>query len=100
MLTNTSTNGSFVFTGTYTSNGPNSGDALADLLLGGMGSFSKGNPQPDALRHSVISLYGQDTFHAAKRLTLNFGRRCEPADFQYNKVGRSPHFSRTASDAG
>ncbi len=100
MLTNTSTNGSFVFTGTYTSNGPNSGDALADLLLGGMGSFSQGNPQPDALRQSVISFYGQDTFHAAKRLTLNFGLRWEPAEFPYDKFGRAPQFSQTAFNAG
>src|SRR5260370_4374409 len=58
LLTNTSTNGSFTFSGGYT------GDSLADLLLGDMSGFSQGNPQPDALRQSVISFYGQDTFHA------------------------------------
>jgi hypothetical protein len=94
LLANTSTNGSFSFNGGYT------GDSLADLLLGDMTSFSQGNPQPDALRQSVISFYGQDTFHAAKRLTLNFGLRWEPAQFPYDKFGRTPQFSQTAFNAG
>jgi hypothetical protein len=94
LLTNTSTNGSFSFSGGYT------GDSLADLLLGDMSGFSQGNPQPDALRQSVISFYGQDTFHAARRLTLNFGLRWEPAEFPYDKFGRTPQFSQTAFNAG
>jgi len=94
LLANTSTNGSFSFSGSYT------GDSLADLLLGDMASFSQGNPQPDALRQSVMSFYAQDTFHAAKRLTLNFGLRWEPAQFPYDKFGRTPQFSQTAFNAG
>jgi len=94
LLTNTVTNGAVTFNGSYT------GDALADLLLGDMSQFSQANPQPDALRQSVSSLYVQDTFHAAKRLTLNLGLRWEPAQFPYDKFGRTPQFSQAAFNAG
>jgi hypothetical protein len=94
LLANTSTNGSFVFNGGYT------GDSLADLLLGDMSSFSQGNPQPDALRQSVISFYAQDTYHPSKRLTVNLGLRWEPAQFPYDKFGRTPQFSQAAFNSG
>ena len=94
MATNGNTNGGFTFNGSYT------GDALADTFLGDMSQFVQANPQPDALRQSVFSFYAQDTFHAAKGLTLNFGLRWEPAEFPYDKFGRTPQFSQAAFNAG
>jgi len=94
LLGNGNTNGQFTFNGSYT------GDALADLLLGDMSAFTQANPQSDSLRQSVISFYAQDTFHVAKRMTLNFGIRWEPAQFPYDKFGRAPQFSQAAFNAG
>jgi hypothetical protein len=93
-LINTYTNGEFVFLGDHT------GDALADLLLGNLQGFNQGNSQNDALRQTVFSFYGQDTFRATRRLTLNLGLRWEPAQFPYDVKGRTPQFSQAAFDAG
>jgi len=85
--------------GQWTFSGGRSGDALADFLLGSMSSFTQTNPQSDSLRQSVLSFYGQDTFHLAKKLTLNFGLRWEPAEFEYDKFGRTPQFSQANFNA-
>jgi Carboxypeptidase regulatory-like domain len=94
LLTNTYTNGEITFNGGHT------GDALADLLLGDIYQFNQGNPQPDALRQSVFSLYGQDTYRASRRLTANLGLRWEPSQFPHDAYGRTPQFSQSAFNAG
>jgi hypothetical protein len=92
--TNTYTNGQISF------NGGRSGDALADLLLGDIYQMNQGNAQPDALRQTVFSFYGQDTYRATRRLTANIGLRWEPGQFPYDKYGRAPQFSQAAFNAG
>ena len=92
--TNTYTNGEISFNGGHT------GDALADLLLGDIYQMNQGNPQPDALRQTVFSFYGQDTYRATRRLTANIGLRWEPGQFPYDKYGRAPQFSQAAFNAG
>jgi Carboxypeptidase regulatory-like domain len=94
LLTNTYTNSQISF------NGSRSGDALADLLLGDIYQLNQGNPQPDALRQTVFSFYGQDTYRASRRLTANIGLRWEPESFPYDAKGRAPQFSQAAFTAG
>ena len=93
-LTNTYTNGYFIFNGSIT------GDSLADLLIGKPYSFEQGNPNPNSLRETVFALYAQDTFHVTPRFTLNLGLRWEPSLFPYDVHNIGDQFSLAAFAAG
>jgi hypothetical protein len=61
-----------------------SGNALADLLLGNVNSFSQQNFNPPAYIASVIAeFYVQDSWKATRRLTLDYGMR-----FQHDPFGK------------
>jgi hypothetical protein len=99
-------NGTFTFNGEYSGSGPAGGatigDQSLDFLEGTQSAFQQSKQQQNALRGAIPSLYGQDTFHASKRLTLVAGLRWGPnfmpvdffnrgsvfnmADFVSNKV--------------
>jgi Carboxypeptidase regulatory-like domain/TonB dependent receptor len=70
---NQQSNGQFFFTGSV------SGNSLADFMLGYIGTYNQGNPNPDALRETVFAAYAQDTFRVSPRLTVNYGLRWEPS---------------------
>lgn len=96
-------NGVFGFSGTYSQYGPTGSsvggtgaDANLDFLTGSMNSFEQSNPQQDALRVTVPSLYVQDTYHATKKLVLTAGVRWDPAYFPTDNFGRGSEFSMTA----
>lgn len=78
--------------GQFTFNGNSTGDALADLMIGRIGTLVNGNPNPDALRETVFALYAQDAFHATPRLTINYGIRWEPSLPSYDEYGRGNQF--------
>jgi hypothetical protein len=67
-------NGTFTFNGQYSGSGPNGGSVIGDqnldFLWGTLSAFQQSKQQQNALRGPIPSLYGQDTFHASKRLTL------------------------------
>jgi hypothetical protein len=42
--------------GQFTFNGNSTGDALADLMIGRLGTLTNGNPNPDALRETVFAI--------------------------------------------
>jgi hypothetical protein len=75
-------NGTFTFNGTYSGSGPNGGAAVGDMnldfLMGTLSAFQQSKYQQNALRGAIPSLYGQDTFHATKKLTLVAGLRWGP----------------------
>lgn len=76
------TNGVFTFNGQYSGSGPAGGSVIGDqsldFLEGTLSAFQQSKQQQNALRGAIPSLYGQDTFHATKRLTLVAGLRWGP----------------------
>jgi hypothetical protein len=75
-------NGVFTFNGQYSGNGPKGGsiigDQSLDFLQGTLSAFQQSKEQQNALRGPIPSLYGQDTYHVTKRLTLVAGLRWGP----------------------
>jgi hypothetical protein len=75
-------NGQFTFNGQYSGSGPAGGTVIGDqnldFLKGTLSAFQQSQPEQNALRGPIPSLYGQDTFHASKRLTLVAGLRWGP----------------------
>jgi hypothetical protein len=68
-------NGSFSF------NGNETGDALADMLVGAPSSFAQGSPVYFDLRDFYAGIYAEDGWRATKNLTLNYGVRWEVDPF-------------------
>jgi len=64
--------------GIWIFDGSASGLALADLLLGRVTSVEHGGPQDVPIRSNYIGFYGQDTWRASDRVTVNLGLRWEP----------------------
>jgi hypothetical protein len=64
--------------GIWIFDGSASGLALADLLLGRVTSVEHGAPQDVPIHSYYLGFYGQDTWRATDRLTLNLGLRWEP----------------------
>ncbi len=81
-------------------NGLNTGDPLADLLLGRPSQFIQGNvTRLDELKH-YIGLYAMDKIRVSARLTLNLGLRWEPYLPVHDTRGRATHFDMAAFLAG
>ena len=64
--------------GIWIFDGSASGLGLADLLLGRVTSVEHGGPQDVPIRSNYLGFYGQDTWRASDRVTLNLGLRWEP----------------------
>jgi hypothetical protein len=82
-LQSQSVRGRYTYTGAYTGNGvdSNTGDALADFLLGYPQDTQRTVGSAQAyLRQNIYSGYVQDDWRIAPRLTLNLGLRYEYAD--------------------
>jgi len=75
-------NGVFTFNGQYSGSGPAGGTVIGDqnldFLEGTLSAFQQSKKQQNALRGPIPSLYGQDTYHLTKRLTLVAGLRWGP----------------------
>jgi hypothetical protein len=64
--------------GSYTFNALPTGFMLSSFLLGYLDGFTQGIGDRIMNRNTFMGFYAQDTFHVARRLTLNFGLRYEP----------------------
>ena len=64
--------------GIWIFDGSASGLALADMLLGRVTSVEHGGPQNVPIHSNYLGFYGQDTWRAADRVTVNLGLRWEP----------------------
>ena len=94
IVNNQQSNGQFTFAGAV------SGNNLADFLLGEISTFNDGNPNPNALRQTVTSLYAQDTYRVTPHFTLNLGVRWEPSIPPYDRFKRGDQFSQAAFNSG
>ena len=81
--------------GTYAFNGGDTGDGLADFLLGQYSGFSQSRPQEVAYRENIPSLYAQDTYKASKSLTITAGVRWEPSLWPADEFHRGSIFNMT-----
>ncbi|WP_198152183.1 TonB-dependent receptor [Granulicella tundricola] len=88
-------NGQFTFNGSY------SGLGLSDLLLGAPNTFAQafGPGAAAHLRYNYFGYYAQDTWHAAKGLTINAGLRWEPWFPEYEKNNIGGEFSQANFNA-
>ncbi|MEO6803861.1 MAG: carboxypeptidase-like regulatory domain-containing protein [Granulicella sp.] len=97
-------NGNFATSGVYSGSGPNGGSTLGDgdldFLFGLQSSFQQSPQQQEALRGNIPSIYVQDTWHAAPRLTLVAGIRWSPDFFPVDYFNRGSVFSMSAFLAG
>lgn len=95
-------NGVWSFNGTLTARSGvgNSGDPLADFMLGLPSSFSQSNRLEMATRASVFAAYAQDVIKVSKRLTITAGIRFEPSLAAYDYFGKGTSFTKANFDAG
>jgi hypothetical protein len=63
--------------GLFTFDGSNSGNSMADFLLGWTRQFQQGFGEFKDNRNTFPGIYVQDDWHATRRLTLNLGLRWE-----------------------
>jgi Carboxypeptidase regulatory-like domain len=62
-------NGEFNFSGAET------GDDIADYLLGAQSTYAQGEEEPQDTRSRYGAIYGEDSWRATPNLTLNYGLR-------------------------
>lgn len=72
LRTDNQQNATVGFSGTF------SGNALADYMLGAIGSFTQSDGIDVAASGTLPGFYGQDVFQASRRLTLTLGLRWDP----------------------
>ncbi len=65
-------------TGAFTFSGQLAGDAIADLLLGRVASFTQSAGKFKQTRGSEFSLFAEDAYRASRSLTVTLGLRWEP----------------------
>lgn len=84
----------------FSFNGSQTGDALADFLLGLPVSFSQGNVNNYNAIQNYVGIYIDDRIRLNSHLSINIGGRWEPYFPVYDKDGRAYHFDLTAYSAG
>jgi len=62
----------------FSFDGSQTGTGLGDFMLGKLALLDQATPNTVFARQWYMGLYAQDTWHAAKRLTVNIGLRWEP----------------------
>jgi len=66
------------FTGTVSAGTPSTGNALADLMTGFVGTMLQGNGQVGRDVANLPAIYAQDNWKLSRRLQMNFGLRWDP----------------------
>ncbi|MCX7048316.1 MAG: TonB-dependent receptor, partial [Candidatus Sumerlaeota bacterium] len=81
---------------TYTFDGTQTGDSLADFLLGLPSLFHQGNVQNLRLKQNYLGLYAEDQFRVSSRLAVSAGLRWEPYFPAHDKFGQASVFDHAA----
>jgi hypothetical protein len=89
-------NGSWTF-GSFTGD---SGDNLANFMLGLPNDFTQSSVLQMSTRASVLAAYAQDSFRVTPHFTINAGLRWEPSFAAYDYFGYGTSFQKSAFDAG
>ncbi len=76
------------------------GDNLANFMLGLPSDFQQSGVLQMATRAPVLGLYAQDSYRVTSHLTINAGIRWEPIFAAYDYFGYGSSFSRAGFDAG
>jgi hypothetical protein len=92
-----SNNGS---TGNYSFNGQTTLLGMGDFFLGYLSGLTQSAPIDLFVRQKYVGLYGQDTWKATSRLTVNYGVRWEPYLPQVFTNGRVYNFDITRFEQG
>ncbi len=86
--------------GAFSFNATSTNYSLASFLLGYMNNFHQGYGEYKNNRNNFWAFYFNDSFHATRRLTLNYGLRYEPY-FPWREIkGRAEQFSPSNYYAG
>jgi hypothetical protein len=89
--------------GTYdfeTYGGTTTGNVYADFLLGRAASYNQASAIPvDNMKFHQYSFYGQDSWKASKRLTINYGVRLDHIGQWYDNYGGISVFNLAAYEA-
>lgn len=86
--------GIFAFSGQF------SGDALLDLMLGRMSTYTQSSVVGGNYRQDYVGVYAQDNFRVTPHFHLNFGVRWEPFLPTADNYNRGDHFDPAAFAAG
>ncbi len=87
------TNSNQISTPNFSFNGQETGLGLSDFFLGRLSSFTGGGPNGLYMREWYAAMYGQDTWKATPRVTVNYGLRWEPFLPQVSANGRVYNFN-------
>ena len=66
------------------------GNDLANMLIGAPDYFAQGAPAALNLRNFYVGIYGQDSWRVKPNLTLNYGVRWETTPFWADRLNRNP----------
>ncbi|MFB3921966.1 MAG: carboxypeptidase regulatory-like domain-containing protein [Terriglobia bacterium] len=66
------------------------GNDLANMLIGAPDYFAQGAPAALNLRNFYIGVYGEDSWRVRSNLTLNYGVRWETTPFWADRLNRNP----------
>jgi hypothetical protein len=87
-----------VSAGTYVAN--STGNEFADLLVGSIAGYSQSSTNIMAhMANKRFDFYGEDTWKATSRLTVNYGARLDHIAWWYDRNGNIAVFNPAAYDA-
>ena len=82
-----------IFDGTFIFDGYQTGNELADFLIGAPNQFNQQDSQAYYPRHKYAGWYGQDSWRIKSNLTFNYGLRVDLMQYWSEKYDQVPTFN-------